>query len=243
MDSSASFHIVYQDTDILVVDKPAGVIVNRADTTKKVVTLQDWVDQHFHHSSSNASEFESRSGIVHRLDKDTSGLIIIALNENVFTALQRQFKERTVHKTYTALTHGHVMPAEGEIHVPVGRLAWDRKKFGVVASGRESMTEYKVVAYKSAQEGKSVRQYTLVLCFPHTGRTHQIRVHMRYLGFPIVGDLLYAGRKNIQHDKKIITRHFLHASQICFTHPITQQELVLDSELPQELVDFLARLQ
>lgn len=237
--------IIFEDSDILVVDKPAGMIVNRADTTRHVTTLQEWVEQYLHLSppaSEEASDFYLRSGIVHRLDKDTSGLLIIAKNEESFFSLQKQFKEKVVQKTYVALAHGRVVPKEGEINVPVGRLPWDRKKFGVVVEGRESRTLYRVEEYRELVEGKKKYDFTLLEAYPQTGRTHQIRVHLRYLGYPIAGDVLYAGRKNFQLDKKYLNRHFLHAAKITFTHPGSLKRVSFESSLPNELQSFLDML-
>lgn len=239
--------IIYQDNDIVVINKPAGWIVNRADTTKGVETLQDWVEREFktynlEPGGSEDSDFYQRAGIVHRLDKETSGVILAAKNEESFVFLQQQFKERLVEKMYLALSHGRVVPREGEISVPVGRLPWDRKKFGVVAEGRESKTLYKVVEYKVLKEGKKKVDFSLVEAYPKTGRTHQIRVHLRYLGYPIAGDALYAGRKNIQQDRKYLSRHFLHAAKIQFTHPSSHTKVTFESLLPKELQNFLDQL-
>lgn len=242
--NDASPHTLFEDNDIAVIDKPAGVIVNRADTTKNVQTLQDWVETNVRRqlTDSLTSDFYLRSGIVHRLDKETSGILLVAKNEKVFLELQKEFKDRVVKKTYLALVHGKVIPTEGEINVPVGRLPWDRKKFGVVVQGRESQTLYKVKEYLSLLDDKKSYEYSLLQAFPQTGRTHQIRVHFRYLGYPIAGDALYGGRKNIQLDKKYLNRHFLHAFKIKFIHPMTEEEVSFESPLPNELQQFLNRL-
>lgn len=237
--------IVYQDEYIAVINKPAGVIVNRADTTLDHLTLQDWVDNNLNINNKKlkindeTKDFITRSGIVHRLDKETSGLLIIAKDYISFLDLQKQFKEGKVEKTYVALSHGRVVPQEGEINVPIARLPWDRKKFGVVPMGRESKTLYKVLDYKTLEQNKTSETYTIIELYPKTGRTHQIRVHLRYLGFPIFGDELYAGRKNIRSDRKLLKRHFLHAKKIQFFHPVTQKNIQFTSPLPGELVDFL----
>jgi 23S rRNA pseudouridine1911/1915/1917 synthase len=123
--------------------------------------------------------------------------------------------------------------------MPLGRLPWDRKKFGVVADGRESFTEYTVAKEYLSPTGEIL---TLVHAFPKTGRTHQIRVHMRHIGFPIFADSLYVGRKNSKRDRKLLNRHFLHASKISFVDPRSQERLIIESPLPPELVDFLSTL-
>lgn len=239
--------ILYEDDDILVVNKPAGMIVNRADTSRHVLTLQAWVEEKLHlkkeiSGRGEESEFENRGGIVHRLDKETSGLLVLAKNEVAFINMQSQFKSRDVKKTYVALCHGTIVPADGEINVPIGRLPWNRTKFGVLSEGRASKTLYKVISYKKIDYGKNVEDLTLIEAYPQTGRTHQIRVHLRYLGHPIFSDELYAGRKIMKRDRKLLPRHFLHAIKLSFTHPVTGQSMEFESPLPPELSDFLSRL-
>ncbi len=245
--------IIYEDTDLLVVNKPAGLIVNRSDTTTHEGTLQDFVEKYLHlpqnpYIKKQTTEgayptveevFHDRSGIVHRLDKETSGIILVAKNPQTFSELQRQFKERLVHKTYQALAHGKIAPSEGEINVPVGRLEYNRMRFGVVAGGRESVTHYKVL--HTYIDPKTKEPLTLVELYPKTGRTHQIRVHLKYLNRPIFGDELYAGRKTARADRKILERVFLHAAAITFLHPTTHKEMHFEAPLPEELEDVLER--
>lgn len=236
--------ILFENDDLLVVNKPFGMIVNKSDTTHEFYTLQDWAEENVTYQIPNIKEkletdFVKRAGIVHRIDKETSGALIVAKNEESFVALQKQFKDKTVHKMYIALCHGKVTPAEGTIDVPVGRLPWNRKKFGVIAEGRASVTNYKVVAHYT---GPNKEVLSLVHAFPETGRTHQIRVHMRYLGFPIFGDPLYAGRKNSRRDRKYLERHFLHAAKISFLNPADGKDLTVEAPLPPELVDFISSL-
>ncbi len=236
--------VIFENNDLMVVNKPYGMVVNRADTTRHMITLQDWIESEFKFhdlqlTSDKESDFYKRAGIVHRIDKETSGALIVAKNEEVFINLQAQFKEKTVEKMYIALCHGKVTPPEGTIDVPVGRLPWNRKKFGVIAEGRQSVTDYKVEKTYTSMNKETL---SLVQAFPQTGRTHQIRVHMRYLGFPIFGDFLYAGRKISRRDRKYLNRHFLHAAQIVFTNPSDGKRVTAKAELPKELVDFLSLL-
>lgn len=240
--------VIFQDSYILIIDKPAQMIVNRADTTRKTFTLQDWVDEELKIKRgelrvSEDTDFKSRSGIVHRLDKETSGLIIIAKDEESFVNLQRQFKEGSVKKSYIALVHGKVIPESSEISVPIGRLPWNRMRFGVLPAGRESKTLYKVKEYKTIKFDNKEEILSLVDVYPKTGRTHQIRVHFQYIKHPIFADELYAGRKNSKNDRKLLSRHFLHASSISFTHPVTHIPVSFSSPLPVELVDFLKILE
>lgn len=198
--------------------------------------------------SSSESEFYKRGGVVHRLDKETSGILIIAKNEESFVNLQRQFKQGQVKKTYIALCHGEIKPSEGEINIPIGRLPWNRIRFGVLPQGREAASKYKVLSIKYLPRTDAVRglvsnnqrePLSLVEVYPATGRTHQIRVHMQYIGHPIFADELYAGRKISRRDRKLLPRHFLHASKIRFTHPRTGEDIEFDSPLPEDLQGFL----
>lgn len=246
--------ILFEDDNIVVLEKPSGVIVNRSDTTKGEETVQDFVEKHLglspYYSTKPIPEggfkspeetFKERSGIVHRLDKETSGILLIAKTLPAFIELQRQFKERIVHKTYLALAHGLLKPAEGEINVPVGRLEFNRKRFGVVAGGRDSVTKYKVRQVYT--HPKTKEPLSLVELYPQTGRTHQIRVHLKHLNRPIVSDELYAGRKVARNDRRELSRLFLHAAGISFLHPITGKEMHLESKLPEDLQLYLATLE
>ncbi len=247
--------IIFQDEEFIVLSKPSGMTVNRADTTKNEITLQDWVEQTFHIHARGESpqknsdgtynpvyEFYSRSGIVHRLDKETSGVILVAKNVDSFIHLQNQFKERTVKKTYKALAHGAIIPPEGEINVPIGRLPFNRTHFGIVAGGREAVTHYVTQKHYMMKTRQGNETVTLVELFPKTGRTHQIRVHLKYINHPIVSDPLYAGRKVGRDDRKLFPRLFLHAASITILHPKTQTQLHFDSELSPDLNSFLATL-
>lgn len=193
---------------------------------------------------------------MHRLDKETSGVMILAKNEESFTNLQSQFKKGLVNKTYIALVHGELSPKEGEIKVPVGRLPWNRIKFGILPGGRESETKYKVLsimhyampAGRQVSKGKPAsrqggrEQLSLVEVYPKTGRTHQIRIHMRHIGHPVFADALYAGRKISRDDRKLLPRHFLHASKISFSHPRTKGIVSFKSDPPQDLARLLSML-
>ena len=236
--------ILFQDDNFIVINKPAGMIVNKADTAKNEFTVQDWIQKNSQFSNLNSqddSEFSKRGGIVHRLDKDTSGVLLVALNEKSFSDLQKQFKERTVKKEYIALVHGKLV-SEGEINVPIGRLPWNRMRFGVIPQGRESYTKFKTVAHKKLIDYKTIQELSLVEVYPQTGRTHQIRVHMQYAGNPIFADSLYAGRKTFAHDRKYLSRHFLHASKISFISPTNGKKITFSAPLTAELVDFLGQL-
>jgi 23S rRNA pseudouridine1911/1915/1917 synthase len=228
--------ILFEDKNILVLDKPAYWIVNDAKTTKRELTVQSWLRKNFHFPIFAFKE--CRNGIVHRLDKETSGILLVAKDETSFKNLQNQFKKRLVEKEYLALVHGHVEPENGEVKVPIGRLPWNRERFGVLPGGKPSQSFYQVKKYYKGKEG----DYTLLRIRPKTGRTHQVRVHLKYLGFPIVSDSFYAGRKQSRKDRVWCPRLFLHAAKISFNQPISGEEMVMESNLPKELKKALRSL-
>lgn len=247
--------IIFEDNSLIVMNKPAGWVVNRADTYEGL-TVQEWAEEKFAISTfkfSKADEvegeygspkeiFTKRGGIVHRLDKDTSGILLLAKNPQVLIELLRQFREREVEKTYVALVHGKLSPNEGTIRLPMDRSRDDRKKFAISAGGRLSETQYKVLDLFpglpkgiSEKKGKSYQGFTLVELKPKTGRTHQIRVHMSALKHPIVGDQTYAGRKRIDIDVEWCPRQFLHAKEIIFSHPLTKTQVTFEAPLADDL--------
>lgn len=219
--------IVYEDDALLVVNKPAGMVVHPA-AGHASGTLVNALLAHCPQVA-DVGGLE-RAGIVHRLDKETSGLLVVAKSPDVHAALQRQFKHRQVHKTYLALVEERVQPREGVIEAPVGRDHQDRKRMAVVRSGRPAATHYRVV--------ETLRGFTLLEVHPQTGRTHQIRVHLAWMGYPLVGDRVYGRRKQTL----LPDRHFLHARELRFTHPVTGQEMTFIAPLPPELVEVLERL-
>ncbi len=219
--------IIYEDEHLLAVDKPAGMVVHPAagHTTGTLVNaLLAYCPQ-----VANVGGVD-RAGIVHRLDKDTSGLLLVAKDPETHAALQRQFKHRQVRKTYLALVEGRIYPKEGIIEAPVGRDQRARKRMAVTRTGRPAVTQYRAVEY--------FRDHTLLQVRPHTGRTHQIRVHLAWLGYPVVGDRVYGRRRQplLPH------RHFLHAQELVFTHPVTKEKVTLTAPLPPDLKAVLARL-
>lgn len=212
--------IIYEDAQICVINKPVGIVTNNAESAKGE-TVQNWAAARFS-ISPGPDEFSSRSGVVHRLDKDTSGILCLAKDSQSFTQLKTQFMDRIVHKSYIALTHGNIQPQEGKIVAPVGRLPWNRFRFGIIADGKPAVTGYVCISHYRLTELKSEKNpevYTLVDLTPETGRTHQLRVHLKYLGHPIVGDELYSGRKVYQSTRSWATRLMLHAREISFQHP------------------------
>lgn len=231
--------ILFEDEKLLVINKPAGVIVNRAESVK-TQTVQDWAESYLHIDTSVpiawGDSFESRAGIAHRIDKETSGILLLGKDPASFAALQLQFKERLIKKTYLALVHGDMNTTEGEINAPVGRLPWNREHFGVVPGGKDALTAYRVISHHefTTPEGQKEKM-TLVAVFPHTGRTHQIRVHMKYINHPLVGDYLYAGRKTSREDRVWAPRVMLHAWKLSCSHPQTGNALDFESPMPDDM--------
>ena len=236
--------IIFEDKAIFILEKPAGLVVNRAKSVKEK-TIQDWVQDYLKIRGRGIGE---RAGIVHRLDKETSGLLIVAKTPKAFENLQKKFKERRVEKRYLALVHGKVTSVKGEISVPISRHPVDRKKFGVFLGGRPAKTKYKVKKHytlypkpyfeRSEKQGSPTKvggSYTLLELTPTTGRTHQIRVHLKHIGHPVVGDAKYAGRKTARADRQWCPRQFLHASYLSFTHPETGKKVKFSSKLPKDL--------
>lgn len=221
--------IIFEDENLLVLDKPAGWITNSAGTTQDQPVVQDWIAKNFNFATAKSTEM--RSGIVHRLDKETSGILLVAKTKEAFKNLQKQFKERKIAKTYIALAHGKIEPEEGIINEPVGRLPWRKDRFGVLPGGREAQTDYKVIKYYE----KDKEDYSLVELKPKTGRTHQIRIHLKYIGHPIVADEFYAGRKTARKDREWCPRLFLHANGIIFQNIKNDRGVSLEANLPADL--------
>jgi len=216
---------VYEDNDVIVIDKPAGLMVHPA-AGQHTGTLVNAILAH----CPDLGEINGsiRPGIVHRLDKDTSGLIMVAKNDAAQKSLSRQIKQRSIKKGYLALVLGHLIPERGAIDAPIGRHPKDRKKMAVVSGGREARTEYRVLKYLDG--------YTLVEAKPETGRTHQIRVHFAAIGHPIFADHVY-GKRSAR-----LGRQFLHAHRLGFRLPSSGELVEFESELPQDLEEVLEQL-
>lgn len=220
--------VVYEDNDIIVVNKQKGLVVHPANGNPDG-TLVNAIMSICKDSLSGIGG-EIRPGIVHRLDKDTSGLIIIAKNDKAHIHLSEQIKNHEVKKTYIALVRGVIKENEATINMPIGRSEKDRKKMAVTKNGKNAITHFKVI--------KRYEKYTLLEIKIETGRTHQIRVHMSYIGYPIVGDTVYSNGKNPFG----VTGQMLHAAKLTFKHPITNEELNLEAPLPEYFKEVLDRL-
>jgi 23S rRNA pseudouridine1911/1915/1917 synthase len=215
-------NIIYEDDDLLVIDKPAGLAIHPAPG-------------HLSHTLVNAilsylptlpdTDDSLRPGIVHRLDKDTSGVMLVAKNRQSQANLIDQFKTHSVVKAYLVLVRGHLTPESGVIEAPIGRDPRNRKRMAVATKGREARTQYNVVKY--------VGDYTLLEVKPETGRTHQIRVHLSAIGYPVVGDKVYGVKSSY------LSRQFLHASRLGFHLPSSGEYVEFESDLPPDLTQAL----
>lgn len=217
--------VVHEDDDILVINKPAGMVVHPAHGHREGTLVNALMARY----PSLAIGDAGRAGIVHRLDRDTSGLIVVAKTRSALEHLRRQFKSRQVQKTYQALVHGQPPAPEGIVEAPVARDPRHRKRMAVVAGGRESRTRYRVL--------EDLGHYSLIAVFPETGRTHQIRVHLAWLGVPVVGDRVYASDRSARRvvNDMGLERQFLHAWRLSFEHPSGKGEIDLEAPLPPDL--------
>lgn len=221
--------IVYEDDDLLVVNKPKGMVVHPA--------CGNWsgtlVNALLYHCGDNLSTVndEIRPGIVHRIDKDTSGLLIVAKNDNAHIKLAEQIKEHSFHRAYEAVVYGNLKDDSGIICKPIGRNPKDRKKMVVtMTNSKQAVTHYEVI--------KRYKGFTHVRCILETGRTHQIRVHMASIGHPVAGDAVYGPKKVITE----LNGQCLHAKHIGFVHPTTNEFLEFESELPEYFTKYLNKL-
>jgi len=269
-----NIEIIYEDKNIVAINKPPGVVVNEAKIVHEE-TIQKWfwekfdgfkdldkssyqqfIPVDFQNDFGTPEEiFQTRQGIVHRLDKETSGVLLLAKNPGALVNLLSQFKKRTTKKKYLCLAHAKFGVPEDTISFPIARSTQNRMKFRVDIDGREATTSYKVVDYfsginlskveESGLEGKellllkknknSYQGFSLVECWPKTGRTHQIRVHLAHIKHPLVGDKVYLGKKRVKLDPIWCSRHFLHASKIEFSHPLSGELMDLEATLPDDL--------
>ena len=246
--------VVFEDQDLIVFDKPPGLIVTKSET-QDGKTLEDILVDDYKINI-------ERGGVVHRLDKDTSGLIVAAKSDLALANLQEQFKTREVKKSYLALVHG-IVKNPGRIEGAIGRNPGDREKFVVFnqEGGKEATTEYTPLEQRIMSEemvktifpdfnkiqmrkisNSNYSLFTMVECYPLTGRTHQIRVHLKHIGFPIVGDGKYVGRKTSRLDHRWCKRQFLHATKLSFKHPTNGKEMRFESLLAEDLQQAWNRL-
>lgn len=218
--------ITYEDADVLVVNKPRGMVVHPAPGHANGTLVNGLM---FHCNDLSGINGVARPGIVHRIDKDTSGLLMVAKNDMAHTSLVDQLVKKTVTRKYVALVHGHIPHDKGTIEAPIGRDSKDRQKMAVIDKGKHAVTHFRVL--------ERFGNFTLVECRLETGRTHQIRVHMKYIGFPLVGDPKYGPKKTMD-----IGGQALHAEVIGFDHPRTGEYLEFSAEPPAEFAELLESL-
>lgn len=222
-----NLEIIYEDEDVLVVNKPRGMVVHPAPGHASGTLVNGLMYQCKDLSGINGV---LRPGIVHRIDKDTTGLLMVAKNDVAHVSLVNQLVNKTVTRKYTALVHGHIPHDKGTIDAPIGRDTKDRQKQAVVDSGKNAVTHFQVIERFGGE-------FTLVECRLETGRTHQIRVHMNYIGYPLAGDPKYGPKKTIDFNGQV-----LHAGVIGFDHPVTGEYLEFEAPLPQDFVELLENL-
>jgi 23S rRNA pseudouridine1911/1915/1917 synthase len=235
--------IIYEDDDIIIINKPAGMVVHPAlgNYTGTLVNALLYYTQNLSRSSD-----VDRAGIVHRIDKNTSGLLVVAKNDAAHAKLAKQFSAHSIEREYWAVVWGHFKTPEGVIETKIGRSKSDRKKFAVVDDGKEAVTYYYVL--------EEFEYLTLVRLKLRTGRTHQIRVHLSHINHPVFGDPTYGGRKihysnvtsrikqEVENLLEIMKRQALHAKTLGFIHPTTNEFVRFDSELPEDMQTLLKRL-
>jgi 23S rRNA pseudouridine1911/1915/1917 synthase len=223
--------VVFEDKDVLVIDKPAGLVVHPAPGNRDH-TLVNALLAYCGKSLSGIGGV-ARPGIVHRLDKDTSGLMVVAKNDVAHQALSKQFADRSLSRTYLALVWGAPTPRMGSIDAPIGRHARDRKKMAVTAKGKNALTYYKVL--------ETMDDVSLVECKLATGRTHQIRVHLTHIKHPVIGDPVY-GKNQAAKTAANFPRQALHAAALQFQHPRTGKLVKLTSDLPKDMAALLRKV-
>lgn len=221
-----NLEIVYEDEDVLVVNKPRGMVVHPAPGHTSGTLVNGLMYQVKDLSGINGI---MRPGIVHRIDKDTSGLLMVAKNDKAHVSLVDQLVKKTVTRKYIALVHGHIPHDKGTVDAPIGRDPRDRQSMTVVDSGKHAITHFRVL--------ERFGNFTLVECRLETGRTHQIRVHMKYIGYPLAGDPKYGPKKTIEFDGQA-----LHAAVIGFIHPRTEEYMEFESPLPQVFNELLEEM-
>lgn len=217
----------YEDHDVIVINKPKGMVVHPTLANQKDTLVNALL---YHCKDLSGINGVLRPGIVHRIDKDTTGLLVVAKNDQAHLALAEQLKSKTVSRLYYALVHGVIEHDMGTIDAPIGRDPLDRQKMCVTAkNSKNAVTHFKVI--------ERFKEYTLIECSLETGRTHQIRVHMQYIGHPLMGDPKYSYRKT-----RNCGGQMLHAHELTFVHPSTHEKVVVEAPLPQQFTEILDEL-
>jgi len=226
-------NVIYEDNDIIVINKPKGLVVHPANGNPDGTLVNALIE--ICKDSLSGIGGEIRPGIVHRLDKDTSGILVVAKNDKAHINLSEQIKKRQMEKIYIALVRGNVKESQATINMPIGRSNGDRKKMAVTKNGKEAITHFKVLE----RYEKNNNKYSLLEIKIDTGRTHQIRVHLAQIGYPVIGDYIYSNGKN----EFGIIGQCLHSKSLKFIHPITEKEMYLEAELPKYFKEVIESLE
>lgn len=237
--------VVYEDTDLLVINKPFGLVVNRADTVNEW-TVQDWVreDRKINPARWGAMDdlYTKRDGICHRIDKETSGCLLVAKNAASLRFYLKEFKERRINKTYYALVHGWVDPEEGEVVLPMKRSRFEREKWQVRYDGKTAWTIWRVLGrYKYPETSRFKDSLSYLEIDLKTGRTHQIRVHMSFLGWPLFADEKYLNSEIGDKDRMLLSHHFLHSGKVSFA-TLDGDKKTVEVTLPEDCQKLLGSL-
>jgi 23S rRNA pseudouridine1911/1915/1917 synthase len=234
--------VLFEDNETLIINKPVGLVVNRAESVSGF-TVQDWVEDYLRikyqvssikYGEADIKLFLDRSGICHRLDKETSGCLVIAKNPEALRYYLKLFKDRKLTKEYVALVHGRVEPSEGTVVLPLKRSQFDREKWQVHYEGKRAVTEWKVLErykYENSEHWKNALTYLRLNL--KTGRTHQIRVHLSFLGWPIFADDKYLNKELALRDREKLTHHFLHAERMTL-ETFAGEKLEVMASLPDD---------
>lgn len=227
-------HIVFEDDDIIVINKPSGMVVHPAPGNESG-TLVNALLYHCKNSLSGINGV-IRPGIVHRIDKDTSGLLVVAKNDESHVFLSSLLKDHGIKRVYHAIVTGHYKESKGTVNAPIGRHPVDRKKMAVISGGREAITHYEAI--------EEYPSFTYAKFQLETGRTHQIRVHTSYIGHPIIGDTVYGGGKTVfeKNNKALLDGQILHAKVLSFPHPRTKETVTFECDLPANFNSLLEKL-
>ena len=235
--------VLYEDNDTLVINKPVGLVVNRADSVS-APTVQDWIEERQKDKFFQYDDklFRQRSGFCHRLDKETSGCLVIPKSPDALRYYLKLFKERKLTKEYVALVHGRVEPVEGTVVLPMKRSLFDREKWQVHYEGKRAITSWKVIErfkYEGSEHWKNSLSYLRLNL--KTGRTHQIRVHLSFLGWPIFADEKYLNKELARKDREYLSHHFLHAEMISFIN-FSGEQVKVTAPLPEDCKVLLKRM-
>jgi len=235
--------VLYEDKETLVINKPVGLVVNRSESVSGK-TVQDWIEERLGDELFKYEDkvFRQRSGFCHRLDKETSGCLVIAKNPDALKYYLKLFKDRKLIKQYVALVHGRVEPSEGTVVLPLKRSLFDREKWQVHYEGKKAITEWSVVGrFKYEQSEHWKNSLSLLKLNLKTGRTHQIRVHLSFLGWPIFADEKYLNKELAVRDRLFLSHHFLHAQWMEFK-TYSGNEIKVEAPLPDDCMILLKRL-